>query len=690
MALWWPVDNVRVTGEWANSPEFYKQFGQVGHNGIDLGMGVGTPVYAADAGVIDFEGWGQNHSWMGNPAGICVLIRHGWGYTGYAHLSSTIIDRGQSVGKGQLIGYSGSTGASTGPHLHFETLPPNPNFRNGYAGRVNPHTYGLVARGTSDNPAPAPAQLAANQRQVGSEPVNRRVEPNTQKPPIPEQLAPGTVGDFNGWIRGETVNGNNIWFRGAHSGNWFWSGAFTSQSTAGLEDLNPKEQPKPPAPSNPAERTVGANPARKRNAPNTSGSVSGEVAAGTKVVFDGWATGEKVSDSVATTDLWYHSAEGWWTWAGAYTAISKDGLKDMTSTSAQPAQPAKPFTYKKPNISDTSPADFPAWIKFEIIKDNELNGETEESWNKSLYEYYNSKYGQDYQYEPVEFHAHWWDDPSKKPQHDGVVEYLKGKEGVTVNFVVSANRITQMMPLTWMATTTGKRNPYGWKAEIDPQLTDDVYKTVAALVYIVESKNTHLKNEPIRLHKEFMATSCSNIDTVKLREWVNKFVNKEYDIATGKPVVKEEVKPEPVKDKEKPVEQVIEKPVKKPTKPKKEEKMPEKYDGPKLTVEEWNKIQADNTAGDASTAEEVAKYNLISKEFWNYSAERIIKTFAMTASGILSTTGVYVIANPETANVFSQVGWQYMLSVAGVSALNSFLVALSNFKDVVDIKNKEK
>ena len=246
MSLWWPVDNPRVTGEWANSPAFYSKFGMKGHNGIDLGMPTGTPVYASDAGVVQFEGWGQNNSWMGTPAGICVLLRHPWGYTGYAHMSSTIINNGQSVSKGQLLGLSGNTGASTGPHLHWETLPPNPDFRNGFAGRVNPRNYGIVPRGT--NPTPAPA---SNQRTSGSQPVNRRLDPNTSRPPIDPQLAPNTVADFNGWIRGESVNGNNVWFRGAFSGNWFWSGGFTSQSTAGLTDLNPAPVPPTPEPTNP-------------------------------------------------------------------------------------------------------------------------------------------------------------------------------------------------------------------------------------------------------------------------------------------------------------------------------------------------------------------------------------------------------------------------------------------------------
>lgn len=237
MALWWPLDSVRVTGEFANSPEYYARFGQRGHNGIDLAAGVGTPVYAADSGVVDFKGWGTGHSWMGAPAGISILLRHPWGYTGYAHLSSTIIDRGQSVSKGQLIGYSGNTtqaaGGSLGPHLHFETLPPSPNFSNGYAGRVNPHTYGLEARGS----APQAAALAGHERQVkSSDSANRRVTPDRSQAPT-DSLDAGAKGEFDGFIRGESIDGNNIWFRGKFSQQYFWSGCFTDTGTHDLTDL---------------------------------------------------------------------------------------------------------------------------------------------------------------------------------------------------------------------------------------------------------------------------------------------------------------------------------------------------------------------------------------------------------------------------------------------------------------------
>lgn len=148
MAFRYPLDNVRITQGFGTGGDSYSP---LGHNGIDLGAPLGTPVYAADDGTVSFEGWGQNHSWMLSPAGICVLINHGGSYGGYAHLSSTVVSKGQKVNKGQVIGYVGSTGNSTGPHLHFEMLPLSPNFKNGYAGRINPMPYIATVNNATDD-----------------------------------------------------------------------------------------------------------------------------------------------------------------------------------------------------------------------------------------------------------------------------------------------------------------------------------------------------------------------------------------------------------------------------------------------------------------------------------------------------------------------------------------------------------
>ncbi|MCX7694928.1 MAG: peptidoglycan DD-metalloendopeptidase family protein [Caloramator sp.] len=105
------------------SSYFGRRWGRM-HQGIDLAGPTGTPIYAADAGKVVFTGW------MGSY-GKCVMIDHGNGYrTVYAHASKIYVSEGIRVSKGQLIAAVGSTGRSTGPHLHFEIrkngAPQNP------------------------------------------------------------------------------------------------------------------------------------------------------------------------------------------------------------------------------------------------------------------------------------------------------------------------------------------------------------------------------------------------------------------------------------------------------------------------------------------------------------------------------------------------------------------------------------
>ena len=132
------------TMQWGMSRDFG---GSAAHNGQDYMFPMNTPVYAAADGTVAFEGWGQYHSWMLAAAGVCVLIAHSDLHTGYAHLNSTVVNKGQAVKKGQLIGYSGTSGNSTGPHLHFEVLPPSPNWKNGFSGRIDPKPYFTTSQG---------------------------------------------------------------------------------------------------------------------------------------------------------------------------------------------------------------------------------------------------------------------------------------------------------------------------------------------------------------------------------------------------------------------------------------------------------------------------------------------------------------------------------------------------------------
>lgn len=80
---------------------------------------------------------------------------------------------------------------------------------------------------------PAPVPVTPNQRTTGPNGANQRPAPTTASP-IVDFLDPGVVGTFDGWTHGENVQGNDVWFRGAFSGWWSWSGGFTD---AGVHDL---------------------------------------------------------------------------------------------------------------------------------------------------------------------------------------------------------------------------------------------------------------------------------------------------------------------------------------------------------------------------------------------------------------------------------------------------------------------
>jgi len=84
------------------------------HTGIDIGAPYGTPIHAAASGQVIYAGWMEGY-------GNLVFIDHGRGIsTGYAHQSSIAVSNGQSVTRGEVIGYVGCTGHCFGPHLHFE------------------------------------------------------------------------------------------------------------------------------------------------------------------------------------------------------------------------------------------------------------------------------------------------------------------------------------------------------------------------------------------------------------------------------------------------------------------------------------------------------------------------------------------------------------------------------------------
>ncbi|MBB4665135.1 peptidoglycan-binding protein [Conexibacter arvalis] len=142
-------------------------FGFVGgrrHTGIDLPVGFGTPIGAGGVGTVGYAGW--NSGGYGN----LVVIRHRLGFESwYAHLSRIAVSVGQPVAGGTVIGWVGSTGRSTGPHLHFEVRR--------FGTPIDPVPYllsAVSARAAAAGPGGAPdrgAERADDRRTGGARPL---------------------------------------------------------------------------------------------------------------------------------------------------------------------------------------------------------------------------------------------------------------------------------------------------------------------------------------------------------------------------------------------------------------------------------------------------------------------------------------------------------------------------------------
>lgn len=353
--------------------------------GTDYGCGYGSAVYAAGNGTIsDLKTSNSNATGR-----YCTIDLDDGRRTRTLHMAEIWVGVGQRVNQGQQIGLSGASGYGDdwyyGPHAH-QTL-------------WSCWCYNFCATCTIDFALyVGPPALAGNQRLVGPNGANGRGDPSTNGPAL-QFLEPNTVANFDGWVHGQNVEGNDVWFHGAVSGNWFWSGGFTDTGTHDLADMNTAQlgpqqrratadvngraQPNTSsavittlaagavgdfdgwiygqsidgenrwlrgahsaayfslkylepahtdhladlnAPTSSADRTAGPNPVNVRSAPYTSSAVTGVITGGATVTMDAWAVGE----SVQGTSTWYRrGSDSGWSWAGGFTSMATDGLTEV-------------------------------------------------------------------------------------------------------------------------------------------------------------------------------------------------------------------------------------------------------------------------------------------------------------------------------------------------------------------------
>lgn len=542
MALSWPVEGP-VSQQFGTNPNSIQPNG---HTGIDFAIPVGTELYADDDGIIEFEGWASTLSasnpWWIAPAyaGIIVLIKHSNGFISlYGHLSSTVVNGGQFVKKGQLIGHSGSTGLSTGPHLHYEILgfPFNPY--NGYYGRINPnHHVGGFAKAEA---------VAGNQRVVGQYGVKER-SGASRATAEGRVFAHGDVLTFKGFVRGESVDGNDIWFVGAYSNTFFHSSAFDDSGTHDLQDLTP-----PPAPV-----TVGVTQRRAialikyRKAPNASAELISEYTPGSILNFSHWTRGQDVSGN----NVWFKGAiSGGYAWSGGFEDQGTQGLAEESSTpppAPAPAPTPQPTPAKEKTVYSTgvrvrtlpfltstvkeviaggTKVTPQAWVKGDTALDSNVwfvvtngfahsSGFTDASTDGlpeiatpmvtddnpgelgyafapdfDFVEYRPAHYDNmgdlNFPANPAKIVLHQFDAKDKLPTIDGVIAWFQKSRPTapsSAHFVVSGKRIVQMVSLKDRAYHAGTVGNDYIGIEVDPQEDADTVASVKKLISALNAR----------------------------------------------------------------------------------------------------------------------------------------------------------------------------------------------------------
>lgn len=138
----------RITQRFGVALDWYVAIAGFPHNAIDYALPKGTPVLACDDGVISYADNTPDSNGLG------INITHKWGLSQYWHFNKLIAILGRTVKKGELIGYSGSSGWATGPHLHFG-IKVKGDAPSGMRGWSNPQEYF-----EKDVPEPEPATSA--------------------------------------------------------------------------------------------------------------------------------------------------------------------------------------------------------------------------------------------------------------------------------------------------------------------------------------------------------------------------------------------------------------------------------------------------------------------------------------------------------------------------------------------------
>lgn len=188
----------------------------------------------------------------------------------------------------------------------------------------------------------ADVPLQPYQRKTVNDVVNYR-DAASRSGKILQKFTPNETYDFKGWVRGEAVEGNDIWFVGRYTGGYAWSGGFTDKGTHDLADLNPTQLLG-------YQRQVGGSVINYRRAPVIMpDNVIRTFSPGEVLDFDGWAHGTQVDN----TDVWFRGRyTGGWSHAGGFTDAGTHDLPEIKLEPVpEPPVPTFPVPTTDPEVT---------------------------------------------------------------------------------------------------------------------------------------------------------------------------------------------------------------------------------------------------------------------------------------------------------------------------------------------------
>jgi hypothetical protein len=437
------------------------------------------------------------HDGIDQSAGICIILDHGPFATLYAHCDQTGLNPGDKVALGEIIGQTGNTGFSTGPHLHFEVLPDRWDVKAKYYGRVNPELY--IGKAVA---------LKENERLAGPLGVKGRREPRVVEGNEFRLVPPGGKEVFDRWRNGEVISGIGLWY--GDGDGWYWAGGFETQTPAGLRDDNPGPAPVQPAGevTQPWQRITGSSGAQRRSLPDKNAAAIGERFGGdTRLDFRGYV--RRTDPYGDGNNVWFVGKYGEPTyfWSGSFTLPGTDGLADLTAELFPAPAPDAP--------APVEPLPYAFALDFPVLNGLQVEYQPAHLTNVDV---------GNFPAKPSTAVCHWWNSPDVNPRIAGVIAEFQRKEAYkSAHFLVDWDRIVQMVSLADRAYHAGKGGNDWVGIEISPFATEKVggqytarakaiQANVRALLAALRDRKGY--KFALTLHKNVpgAATSCSELD----------------------------------------------------------------------------------------------------------------------------------------------------------------------------------